>query len=263
VIAKDIFRTAAVGVLLLGALTPRAFAGEDKTKTYYGDSAVLGGARLFTYVTVEKREGAPGNHKVPVELGVEMPAGALAHLPAEGSMQILYFPNQARNMEFQYMMLDWNPQGHPPDGVYTLPHFDFHFYMQDLDDVMAIGPEDYETSRVPVPPQFMPAGYIDVGAFEPQMGNHLIDPSSPEFNGQTFSRTFLYGAFDGKITFYEPMITLASLTGTPNQCVALKLPQAWAESGYYPTGYCTSYDKARRVYRVFLKDFVYRTAPVQ
>jgi hypothetical protein len=129
---------------------------------------------------------------------------------------------------------------------------------------MAIGPEDYERSRLPVPVQFMPQGYIDVGAFEPQMGNHLLDPTSPEFQpGGTFTRTFLYGAFDGAITFYEPMITLQSLTQHPNQCVALKLPQAWAETGYYPTKYCTAYESQSRVYRISVNDFVYRTAPVQ
>jgi hypothetical protein len=25
--------------------------------------------------------------------------------------------------------LDWNPRGHIPDGVYTVPHFDVHFYL--------------------------------------------------------------------------------------------------------------------------------------
>ena len=30
---------------------------------------------------------------------------------------------------YRFMMLDWNPQGHQPPGVYTVPHFDFHFYM--------------------------------------------------------------------------------------------------------------------------------------
>ena len=39
---------------------------------------------------------------------------------------------------FQFVQFDWNPKGHEPEGVYTLPHFDFHFYTVSDAAVMAI-----------------------------------------------------------------------------------------------------------------------------
>jgi hypothetical protein len=56
------------------------------------------------------------------------------------------------------------------------------------------------------------------------------------------------------------MITVDSLTKQPDQCTALKLPQAYAETAYYPTKYCTQFDSENDVYRVYVKDFVYRLA---
>ena len=40
----------------------------------------------------------------------------------------------------------------------------------------------------PVPAEFMPTGYTNVGAVAPYMGNHFIDLSSPEFNGASPSK---------------------------------------------------------------------------
>lgn len=54
------------------------------------------------------------------------------------------------------------------------------------------------------------------------------------------------------------MITRQSLVEHPNQCTALTLPQAYSQPGYYPTAYCTQLDTRRRVYRIFVTDFIYR-----
>jgi hypothetical protein len=34
--------------------------------------------------------------------------------------------------------LNWNPHGHIPPGVYDLPHFDFHFYIEPIEKIFAI-----------------------------------------------------------------------------------------------------------------------------
>jgi hypothetical protein len=230
-------------------------------------SASLGNGTVRTYVRVDKVKDPATNLKKPLELGVEVSEAAMKSLPGEDTSLVLDFPRQARHMPFQLMMLDWNPHGHEPAGIYDKPHFDFHFYIQDLEDIMQILPgpcfgiacDVYDKARKPVPEQYLPQGYIDVGSVVPYMGNHLIDPTSPEFNGQPFTRTWLYGVYDGEITFYEPMITRESLVSQPNQCVTLKLPQQYAQSGYYPTRSCTQFDRKERVYRVSLQDFVYRS----
>lgn len=257
------------------AFCPVSFAhggGDDspaRTQQHYGNTATLGGGVVKTYVVLGDKKDEATNHKPPIALGAEIPLASLNSLPSDTTALIIDFPIQARQTPFQYMMIDWNPQGHPPAGIYDKPHFDFHFYIQDWDEVMAIAPgscsglacDAYERAIKPVPAAFVPSGYIDVGSVVPYMGNHLIDATSPEFNGKPFTRTWLYGAYDGQVTFYEPMITLQSLISEPNQCTSIKQPEQYADSGYYPTKYCTEYDRDNSVYRIFVKDFVYRIAP--
>lgn len=235
----------------------------------WGQSARLGGGSVRTYVITSKVKEQATGLRPPVEIGVEVPRAVLNSLPDDPQALVMDFPIQARNTPFQFMMFDWNPKGHEPAGVYDLPHFDFHFYMQDLDDVMAIRPgncmgvdcDDFARATKPVPEEFRPQGYIDVGSVVPFMGNHLIDPTSPEFNGQRFISTWLYGAYDGQITFYEPMITRHTLINRPNHCESLKLPRAYSTTGYYPKTYCTSYNEETGMHRVYIKDFEYRIAP--
>jgi hypothetical protein len=163
------------------------------------------------------------------------------------------------------MMLDWNAKGHEPAGIYDKPHFDFHFYIQDLDEVMAIEPgpcsnlncDAFQKAMKPVPGQYVPQGYLNVGSVVPYMGNHLINPASPEFNGNIFTRTLIYGAYDGQVTFIEPMITKANIVAG-DQCTGIQQPQQFAVPGYYATKYCTKYDAAAQVYRISMQDFVYR-----
>jgi hypothetical protein len=235
---------------------------------HYVIAAPLGDGIVKTYV-LRSKEKQEGHGRKPDEIGIEIPASVMNNLPSTGVALAIDLPNTARNTPFQYMMLDWNPQGHEPAGIYDKPHFDFHFYIQDHEDVMDIRPgdcsglncDDYAKAMKPLPPEFTPQGYINVGSVVPFMGNHLIDPASPEFNGQPFTRTWLYGAYDGAITFYEPMITRQSLIEQPNVCSDLKMAPAVAASGYYPTKYCQQYDKRQKVYRVYITDFIYRRQP--
>ncbi|HEX8495293.1 MAG TPA: hypothetical protein VF658_20950 [Pyrinomonadaceae bacterium] len=250
-------------VLMLTAvfgLMPVAATTNDNVKTYYGKPQAFGGGAVTTYVTVDRSS-------VPVALGIEIPAKAFASLPANAQELIFEFPNEA-NTPFRFMDMHWNPQGHPPVGTYTVPHFDFHFYLQSLQERNSIDPgrcngldcADYERAVRAVPAQYVPQDYRDVKAVEPRMGNHLIDPASGEFNNQPFTRTFIYGAYDGRITFYEPMLSLHYLQSQPNEYLDLKLPAAYAQTGYYPTRYSVRYDTAKGVYRISLERFVYHTA---
>src|SRR5690349_3852984 len=98
----------------------------------YGQSAALGTGTVRTYAVMSDDKDPVTNRRPPVELGVEIPANVLYGLPAQDAVVIMDFPIQARETPFQYMMLDWNAHGHEPAGIYDLPHFDFHFYAQDL-----------------------------------------------------------------------------------------------------------------------------------
>ena len=174
---------------------------------------------------------------------------------------------------FRWVSVNWNPMGHPAPAppVWAVPHFDFHFYIMPEDAVGQIRPgpcselidcDDFKRARIPVAARYVHADHIDVGAAVPDMGNHLIDSKSPELaaDGPAFTHTFIFGAYDGQVTFYEPMVTLAYFQSRPDTCVPIKQPQAWQTEGYYPTAYCIRHLPDDGRYTVSLEDFVRRTA---
>jgi hypothetical protein len=174
---------------------------------------------------------------------------------------------------FKWMSLNWNPHGHIPPAPppWAAPHFDFHFYIQERDEVKRIRTgacgelidcEDFKRATRPVPAKYVHRDHIDVGAAVPDMGNHLIDSRSPELakNGPPFTYTFIYGAYDGRISFLEPMITHAYLASKPSMCARIKQPRGWEVAGAYPTKYCIRYLDSLRRYTVSLEAFVRHAA---
>ncbi|MQY11685.1 hypothetical protein SRB5_18040 [Streptomyces sp. RB5] len=175
---------------------------------------------------------------------------------------------------FNWSLTNYNPMGHIPPGVYDVPHFDVHFYIQSLAGRNAIrtGPcpvvtdcDDYARAKIPVPGRYVDPVFKDLDAVEPAMGNHLIDDTAPEFHGVPFTHTWIYGAYDGEVSFYEAMITTKWFedlrTGAvADRCVPFRQPRAWRIAGWYPTTYCMEYRENRNDYVVSMNDWVYRTA---
>lgn len=230
--------------------------------------------------------------RVPVSIGVVFDAASLTGLPTDpptdgmhcydvdgnhvidpmsecmgGYEQRLTFPATAATTPYTYTMLNWNPMGHTAP-IYNVPHFDFHFYFssQAATDAIRMGPcselincDDFVTAIKPLPAKYMPAQYTDVQGAEGMMGDHMADLSSPEFTPAGFSRTLIYGKYDAKLTFIEPMITVAYFkslaTRTQLACQAIPQPRAWQKAGWYPRSYCVGYDAAHKQYRVLLTDF--------
>jgi hypothetical protein len=89
------------------------------------------------------------------------------------------------------------------------------------------------------------------------MGVHWVDPTSPELNGKPFTATFIYGSWDGKVIFAEPMITKAYLETKPQFSAELPAP-ARDEGGYYPKRYAVRWDAATKEYRITLTGFAPR-----
>ncbi len=152
-----------------------------------------------------------------------------------------------------------------------MPHFDVHFHMAPIADVLAIGPgpcgpelvdcEAFATAKQPLPTDLMHPDFADVDAVAPAMGNHLIDLTGREFNGEPFTRTWIYGIYGGRVTFYEEMVTLAYLLKpAPDACAPIKSPPAVAVAGYYPTERCVRYEAGANAYVVAMDGFVYREA---
>ena len=213
--------------------------------TFYGPPVQLGDGTVTAFVKVDEQNN-------PTEIGIEFPETALEGLPEEMQHFQIQLPQKANLTPFKFIGFDWNPDGHEPEGVYDLPHFDIHFYMMNSAEVMQIGANDPLSEKLPET-RFMPASYVALPGSVPMMGKHWADPSSPELNGATFTETFLMGSYNEKVTFYEPMITIAYLEEKESEVIDLPLPQAYHETGkYYPTEYEISFDEETEMYTVSL-----------
>lgn len=102
--------------------------------------------------------------------------------------------------------------------------------------------------------------YPSSDAVAPAMGNHLVDPTSPEFHGSPFTRTWIYGTYDGRVTFYEEMLSRDYMLSKPNLCFDIKLPPAVGKSGFYPMKSCIRYSADTNSYTVSMEGFVRREA---
>jgi hypothetical protein len=176
-----------------------------------------------------------------------------------GNELSLQFHSRANITPFTHALLEWNPHGHEPAGIYDKPHFDFHFYMIPEKDRLAI--PLYETDSTGFlnypAPGYMPATYVPIPGGVPQMGAHWIDVNTPELNGQPFTQTFLFGSYNGKVAFYEPMITKSFIDANASFERTFGVPTKFKTNGYYPTK--MRIVKAEGATHFILEAFVYRT----
>jgi hypothetical protein len=187
--------------------------------------------------------------------------------------RVLPLPPEATrraDIPFKWILLNWNPQGHAPPHIYGRPHFDIHYVMEPIENIFAIMPgpcgeefircDQFERAVVPVPEGYMHPDFQNVGAAVPAMGNHLVDLTGHEFHGSTFDRAWMYGAYEGRVTFWEEMVTREFLLTRPDTCFDIKTPAAVAVAGYYPTRSCFGFGDETGEQRVSVEGFVYRDA---
>jgi len=253
-------------ILLAGTV---CFASCKKDKNNPKDKIFKSAVQQFQHGQAWSWYEVDDNDK-PVRLAIAIDSMAMATLDrtapgGEGhhhvNMISVPVPQQASATPFRHVGLDWNPAGHEPAGIYDKPHFDFHFYMISDADRMAI--PDYATAPAKFDnypaPGFMPPTYVPSPGGVPQMGAHWIDVTSPELNGAPFTETFLYGSYDAKVIFYEPMITEAFVLANPSFERAIPQPVKFQQDGYYPTKMRIA--KSNGITSVILEGFVYKTKP--
>ena len=237
----------------------------DKSALVYGPTVAFGQGSARTWVQTD----ALG---VASSMGISMTETALTGLPTTVSgpsptaiMASLPLPAEAAGTGFDHAEIGWNPLGHDPVQIYGLAHFDMHFYTVPAATQAAILPSDpqWATKAANLPATaFVPTGYVSppapiAASAVPQMGVHWTDVKSPEFNGQAFTSTFIYGSWDGQFIFLEPMITKAFLDSHPSNATrAIPQPAQWVKSGSYPTTYIVNYDATAKEFRITLGGLV-------
>ena len=290
-VTRVFFIAAAVAgcVFIAAAVAGCASVPPQEDARHAGWQMRIGNGTAATFAEVD----ATGR---PTRIGVVLSPDALDGLPAGSDMHhctgrskdgsagagaqceqtfehVLALPDvvaRRADMPFKWVLLNWNPKGHIPPGIYDRPHFDVHFEIAPVAEVFAIEPGECGPERVrcdqfaiakkPVPANYVHPDFKDVDGVVPAMGNHLVDLTGDEFRGHPFTRSFIYGVYDGRVIFYEAMVAREFLLSKPDDCTPIKLPQAYAVAGYYPTVTCTRHDPRTGAYSISMEKFVLRTA---
>lgn len=239
---------------LYPALLETNFAG-----TTSGEQVNIGDGKAWSWIQVD-------NKSQPQAIGITITKSALTSLPDASEMHYNYLlplPAQKYTTRFDHAELNWNPAGHEPDPIYGIPHFDFHFYFMDLIERMNIPPYPVDPAKFDNYPDaaYLPPTYRNFGGGVPMMGSHWVDITSPELSQtdpQPFTQTFIYGSYDGHVTFMEPMITLDFLMKNASFKRDIPQPAKWEKSGFYPTEMRIK-SNANTV-TVSLERFIYRKA---
>jgi hypothetical protein len=236
----------AIAAFCLASISAQAKSNTVKTEP--GEAKQIGNGMATSWVEL-KEDGKP------VSIGVTFDKGMLTGLPGEDTEYVLALPH-ASLTGFYLMGIDWNPNGHIPPGIYDVPHFDFHFYLVDQgvrDGITATG-SNLELIRKKPMDAYIPQGYVFAPESErPLEGVHWVDMSRPEFHGKPFTATFIYGFYNGTMSFLEPMVTTKYLQTRPSLTEKVNLPTAFAQPGYYPTRYSVTYDKLTGKYTVAIE----------
>ncbi|MCS4505611.1 DUF5602 domain-containing protein [Arhodomonas aquaeolei] len=251
------------GLPVVLALTASAASAASLIHT--GEPVHVGNGTARTVVVTDA-------NGIPQSVSVVFSGSALSGLPAARSDQseweyLLPMPAGAPPTGYDHVGLDWNPAGHAPQGVYTHPHFDVHFYMINRAQQEAVTFIGEAAARGLAPPdaRTVPADYVvPPDTAVERMGLHGVDTQSHEFRGKPFTSTFLYGYYEGRMVFLEPMVTLAFLQSRPDVTMPVKRPLAYSLPGYYPAKYRIGYDPELNQYQVSLLDLrAYATATAE
>lgn len=249
-----LFIVAAVTIVLAAGPT----LAQSKPVTYDGKAVRIGSGTAHTVVRTD-------NKGKLASISVVFTTGMLDGLPkaAKGAdpdfPYPLPMPTKGPKTVVDHVVINWESVGHPPPHVYDVPHFDFHFYLVNRAAQMKVAFKDDKDSGDPSqqpPAKLMPAGYIvPPGTAVPQMGVHAVNPSAPEFHGQPFTATFIYGYYNKRQTFLEPMASLTFLKSKPSFSAPVPRPASYTKPGVYPSAYSVKYDAAHNTYEVTLADF--------
>ncbi|WP_324719929.1 DUF5602 domain-containing protein [Salinimicrobium sp. HB62] len=220
----------------------------SKMNTFYGPAEPFNGGVVRAVVTMT-RDG------VPVDIGVRISEKVLEDLPEHHEIVTLDLPNKMKGLAFDHVDLDWNPHGHEP-FFYELPHSDVHFYMIPEEEKWKI--TEIEKAALFPDPEYLPESYFTADPVEmvPNMGVHWLDFNAPElpFNEGEFTHTMIYGTYDNRVIFMEPMITLDYLLGADGTEFDIPQPQKFERSGYYPTTYKMYYNAKSKEYVITMGD---------
>lgn len=226
-----------------------------------GDAAVVQGNLLMSWARIR------GSDDIE-EVGVTIPVNLFDNQPTEpgdgpaGAIASIVFPRIVRETTYlNHFELHSNPHGHeaPPGSVNPdrnrVPHFDFHFYAVDEDEVWLI--PDLSPPLPPVPAAILPNGYVQAGRCVLQMGRHS-SPLTALLDPDPLTAAMITGFVpDGsQMHFLEPMISRDFLLERNDFELPVPMPAAFGRAMLYPTKFAAEYDSELDAYHFVFSEFV-------
>jgi hypothetical protein len=252
---SELFPGVLIAFAVVSALGVRPAFGQ--AGSYVGPAVTIGKGEAYAMV----RTGADG---AVTSIGVVMTAAALEGLPAAAPGEHSDFPYElpmpatGPKTVVDHVVVNWEAAGHAPSKVYDVPHFDFHFYVVDREAVEKVVFSSPDASGAPdqqPPAELMATGYVlPPGTAKSKMGVHAVNPAGGEFQQQPFNTAFIYGYYNKRLTFIEPMVSLAYLKSKPSVSLPVSRPATYSWPGAYPSSYRVAFDEARQAYEVSLEE---------
>ena len=231
----------------------------DFTNTFYGPQVHLGDGKVRSFIRLTHQD-------VPQEIGIEITEGFFHNLPTVYTdIHVPLHQKASEVTPYHHVSMHWMPNGHPPP-YFQLPHFDIHFYMLTEEEQMAIPAANASNTSLASTAAFgrpsagvLPVDYTVPSAAVLMMGRHWLDRTADVLSGATFTHQFIYGTFDNKVVFLEPMVTRAFLLSGTEVHKLIKQPTLYDPTGlYYPTRYNIYSDEPNGRTYVTLDQFVLR-----
>jgi hypothetical protein len=167
-----------------------------------------------------------------------------------------------------HISIDFNPCGHPPFNVFTVPHYDFHVYkvdpeyrscmtcVQPIGAPICVPSSDAQTTSNGKgffnvntvlgsgDLSNMPAGFV-IGLEDmiPLMGGHAWNESNqPSASNPWVAPMWMMGPYDGSIVNYEPMVPLSFVSGDTDNSHEEELTYKGQTLKELPSMYSVEYD---------------------
>lgn len=262
-------------VLLAGGLVALSACDADSEFDVPDDTFVEGETVGYLGGEVTSWGLLDGDGEV-VAAGVTLPLAVVENArPAEGpppdgppvvdpdNILTIGFPEEVTSASFvDHMTFHWEPGGHPPVGVFTLPHFDMHLFAISVEEEHAIDCTNLTGTPEALVPEghgVADPGFPPDGECVPAMGQHAVDLTDPVFNPddpETFRRTMILGYYGGTFNFVEPMITQELLLSREDFDMDIPLPETTGRDTMIPTRFEADYNEDDDSYDLVFTDFV-------
>jgi hypothetical protein len=232
--------------MTLTLLAAAALAAPFANDTLPGETVAMGKGSLACWAEVDAQ-------KNPVRIGITLKGvkvSDLPNVPYNGAAVpfTVDLPKGLKDTPFTDVSVDFMTNGHEPQPVYGVPHYDLHFYLEPeavRQKWTIASDEDKKVFSQPVPDGYMPADYVMAPGTEiPMMGSHWVDVKAPELNGQPFTTTMIYGTYDGRVVFLEPMVAMSFIEEGKDFEGSVPLPEKVSKKGWYPTKWWMDVDSA-------------------